>query len=64
MIKKELFGKGKGEDEDEDDHNEEIIEKFDNLHEEASSDEEFSDGEEGAAGARSSRKGSGYLLRS
>ena len=75
FIKRELFGKGKAADDDEDDDgedddevdlsdSEQVIEKFDDLKEEASTDEEISDGEGGQAAARPPRRGSGYLFGS
>lgn len=61
MIKKELFSKGESKDDSEDE--EEPTKGFDNLEDEASTeDEESSDGEEGAKAAPPSRRGSQYLF--
>lgn len=62
LIKRELFSKGSKDKNEDDDDEEEPCKGFDNLQEEASTDDEFSsDGEEGAK-ASSSRRGSQYLF--
>ena len=58
LIKNELFSKKNKEDENDDDDDEEC-QGFDNLEEEASTDGESSDEEEGA---KASRRGSRYLF--
>ena len=58
LIKNELFSKKNKDDENDDDDDEEC-QGFDNLEEEASTDGENSDEEEGA---KASRRGSRYLF--
>ena len=60
LIKNELFSKKDKDDEnDHDDDDDEVCQGFDNLEEEASTDGESSDEEEGA---KASRRGSRYLF--